>query len=624
MKKLVLITIVLFTGITAIKGQEIIKFPNLATVVNEFDSKYQVNNDPYLQLAKTPEGWVTYELDYSAYPEIKKQNWQVLWSAQTKKFNTLNYKNEDVENLKTLKDIVYQSAFNYERYYFFGYLNAHKDAIEHLSGMQNLNDTLTEALGRAYSVYAMEFIDPGRYSTFETTEKEISDTIKLPEHLADSFVKYVSKAIDCFKKTYQLNPYYETLVGNMYIKYCNEHVYAYLTLCEIGYEEKAKKFLVPGLYGDAFLSIAKNFFNSIDNNGILFTNGDNDTYPLIYLQQTENYRKDAAVLNYSLLGGTRYIQLAQKGYNGIAPIKMTIRFQDYSRTQLSYVKVTESGNENSGAKSISQLINQLKNKLEIEDDFEGILTHNNSLLLQVNYKNCLKNKLIKNDDSNRVEIKINGGLYKNEVALLDIISTNDWFRPVFFTPGLKFIIDQNYLRFTGMTELLVPLKGKDEFEVDAERLDENLLKKFKFKLDESFNGKRGVGFRVNTHIMRFPYLIYSYHLLLKGDTIKAQIVANKGVDIIPNSYSPINDGMEGFGYVLYKTGDPKKGEEVLLHICEGLLEEYKAPVLEEYYLTFLSKKQRLDMGLDRVSETAVSCGYTKVLDRIDAIKKEVE
>lgn len=628
MKKLVLITIVLFTGITAINGQDIINFPSLARVVEEFDGNYKVSSDIQLQLAKTPEGWVTYELDYSAYPEIKKQNWQVLWSAKTKKFNTLNYENNEINSPKTLKKIATQSAFNYERNYFYGYDNANKDAVEHLIRLQTLNDTLTEALGRAYSAYAMEFIDPSRFRTIETSEIEYSDTSKIPANLADSFVKYVYKAIDCFHKTHQINPYYETLVGNMYIKYCNEYMYAFSVLSEYGFEEKAKQFLVPGLYGDAFLSIAKNFFNSIDNNGILFTNGDNDTYPLLYLQQVENYRKDVAVLNYSLLGSTRYIQLTQKGNNGIAPIKMTIRSQGYSNEILPYVMLTEgSKTDKTTITTIEGLINKLKNNpFSIGTTRNEISITDMDLPLAVNPTNCIKNKLVsKTFKEKTIPLTLKQILYKNDIALLDIISTNNWERPVFFSSiNIETIDFAVYLKHTGLTKIFMPEKNNDVNAVDEKRISENIFKKFTFIPQESFYGKRGRGFEYCTHNMRSAYFYAAMFFYDNNDSINAKKAVLKGVEIIPHSYSPMNSGLAYGATILFNVGEADKGQKFLLDICETILGEYKEPVFVKYYLVLSPRKQQLLTDLETVSEVAIQNGYTKVLDRIDAIKKEVE
>jgi hypothetical protein len=82
---------------------------------------------------------------------------------------------------------------------------------------------------------------------------------------------------------------------------------AFLDLRTLQNEEEAQKEITGPLYNDFFLDMARNYLSSCDSNAILFTNGDNDTYPLLYLQAAEGYRQDVMVINRSLLNVNNYI-----------------------------------------------------------------------------------------------------------------------------------------------------------------------------------------------------------------------------------------------------------------------------------------------------------------------------
>ncbi|GAI29676.1 unnamed protein product, partial [marine sediment metagenome] len=78
--------------------------------------------------------------------------------------------------------------------------------------------------------------------------------------------------------------------------------------------DRSQKLLAPDL--------AKNYLNSCPKNAILFTYGDNDTYPLWYAQEVENVRPDIRIINTSLLGIDWYVNQLRYKINESAPINI--------------------------------------------------------------------------------------------------------------------------------------------------------------------------------------------------------------------------------------------------------------------------------------------------------------
>src|SRR6185503_19604903 len=86
----------------------------------------------------------------------------------------------------------------------------------------------------------------------------------------------------------------------------------YLDLRHSGREQEAKDFFSTIKADSNTIKIGHNYLNSCAPNSILITVGDNDTYPIWYVQEKENFRRDVTVLNYSLLAFAPYLSLLKR------------------------------------------------------------------------------------------------------------------------------------------------------------------------------------------------------------------------------------------------------------------------------------------------------------------------
>ena len=244
--------------------------------------------------------------------------------------------------------------------------------------------------------------------------------------------------------------------------------------------DRSKKLMAPDL--------AKNYLESCAPNAILFTFGDNDTYPLWYAQEVEGIRPDIRVINTSLLGIDWYINELRYKVNQSDAIDVIFSADQIEGRKRDYVMFQPKPNipEN----RYYDLYDMMKNYVG-SDDAEKMIDRGNGDLyntfpvhkvsVPVDANLVRTNSTVNTNDSVVSELRFDipkNGLMKNDLALLNIIAANKWKRPIYFTStqstGLGF--DQ-YLRKDGLTYRLIPVMNSY---VNTDYMKDKLMNKFRF------------------------------------------------------------------------------------------------------------------------------------------------
>ncbi len=251
------------------------------------------------------------------------------------------------------------------------------------------------------------------------------------------------------------------------------------------------------------LSMARKYLESCAPNAILFTIGDNDTFPLWYLQEIEGVRTDVRVVNTSLFQTDWYIdQMKRKAYES-DPIPSQLTHDQYKYGTRDVMRIEQavpdsiaidikevlnfitSDNPRAKFKYIAQQRGYDINIMRDQDLNENYLLTRN-IRIPVDKASVLKHGIVKEKDAEKIEpfidIRVKGNsLPKNRLLMLDIVANNNWERPIYFTGGAfgddDYIWMKDYLQLDGLCYKLVPIKTPvDQANpFDMGRIDSDLM-----------------------------------------------------------------------------------------------------------------------------------------------------
>lgn len=429
-------------------------YPQLQSVINKLFSTYDVPEtraESNLHFAKKPEGWFVQWTDQTKVPE-RVISEELFWSVNKESFVKL----ATIPPGKTpiaagLRNSLYQESekYRFARIPYYGYIGWDRDVIKGFDKQAVLTDSLLEGLSGAYSNYASGFTDHN--FGYHIANDGMNEKTKL-----DSFVFYWRLAIAMSDKLRKLNPGYEMLAGNAGTKYSGDVMAFYDHLQLSGNENLATGYFKEELFTPVILANAKVSLSQCAPGGIIFTNGDNDTYPLEYLQFAKGFRTDVTVINLSMLNLSSTILQASKGKGKALPVKFTYPLERYAseNTDCFFMESSTPGDI-----TYKQFIS--KSYLQKPEDGTSFPYYN--------YPQCTiefpgnkvmfpEIKSVVRKDTPRIRID-KSYLLRSDFAQLDIIMSNLDSRPVYYAiTGEAGLNLDKYLFGEGMVKRFVPFE----------------------------------------------------------------------------------------------------------------------------------------------------------------------
>jgi hypothetical protein len=311
----------------------------------------------------------------------------------------------------------------------------------------------------------------------------------------------------------------------------------------------------------------------------LFTYADNDSYPVWYNQDVEGVRTDVRVTNLTYFQSGWYIEMMRRKAFDSNPVPLSLSSEKYVEGTREQLFVIDQLKKPADLKEVVQFaaIDDKKYMIPINDtgDYLNYLP-TREFIINVDTAKVFSNGTVKKNLKNLLVSPLiwkysDNYALKNELAIMDLLSTNNWERPVYFAttvpPSQYKGLEKHFIQ-EGLSYRIAPIQTANSEQgeygiIDPLIMYDNMMNKFKWGnagdpkvyLDENnrrmFSNYRNV----------FGSL--GKELLLKGDTIKAVEVAHRGLEIVPPKKMPYDYSSISLAEVLIRSGKTEEGMKIV-------------------------------------------------------------
>ena len=303
-----------------------------------------------------------------------------------------------------------------------------------------------------------------------------------------------------------------------------------------------------------------NNLKSCETQGIIFSNGDNDTFPLWYNQEVEEVGQDLRVCNLSYLQTDWYIAQMKRPYYESQGLPITWEYKDYMP----------------GTNEVVWVDNKLQSPLSVEKAFQFLRSDDSRTKRDGDNYIPTDQLYIDGPEGQRIDLKKARRYTRSEMMVMEMLEQNNWERPMYFavTVGDDYYLGlRPYFELTGLAYQITPIKSSDgRARVNTTKMYENMMHKFKY-------GNMNIpGIYIDENLMRMchthrmMFLELAEALYREGKRDQCREVLDYADEVLPPCNIPYDYTSASMASIYYALGAKEKATVIMQTVAQNCTE----------------------------------------------------